>query len=649
MRSKRFWFFWQTVVFAILFGIGGVRSADAADADIAISPVLTIPSDFGRAVLQGYVDFLPDPEARFTLDELRSTPLAGRFAPVIDIDRSSGFVSGAYWLRFTLQQTGAETRELFLEIAYPYLDKIKLYLPAANGAYTARQTGDSLPFSQRDVDYRNPGFRIALAGPEPQTFYLRIETRGAMAFPMTLWAPQSFLDAAFSERTAMGAFYGVILAMIFYNSFLAIWLRDRPSFYYVLHLTTLALFLFNANGFAFQYLWPNSPALANWSHPVLMLLALLAATQFTRAFLETAERAVWFDRLLAALLIAGFGALVALPFVDYGAMLSALLPFTLLHLALYFATGWWLLTRKFGPARIFLAAFVIEILGAGFGTLRIAGLVPASFWTAYSLQIGSVVEMMLLSLGLAARINFLKKQRELAQIENLRIKQSALDGLRRSEKALEARVQNRTLQLAEANDVLKTQVEERLRAEHLLREGERRMRHLAHHDALTGLANRILLDDRLQVAIARAKRNGTLVAVMLIDLDYFKQINDTLGHDVGDGLLTEVAERLRAVTRADDTVARLSGDEFVIVLADQKAASDAALIAEKIIDMLAKPIAVASHTLHTSPSIGISLYPENGADTKTLLKRADIAMYRAKRIGRKTFCFFGQQDKERTA
>lgn len=631
------------LVAGIVLAMADRAIAQAEVSNRASSPVLNLEDGATRNSLQGYVDYLVDAEGRYSVAEV-DAPLAHAFQPVVDLNRSRGFVGGAYWLRFKLKRNAPQASSYFLEIAYPQLDDIALYLADAVGGFAIKRGGDNLPFRERDVEYHNPGFRIALDDGEVQTFYLRIETRGAMAFPMTVWTQNRFVEATFTERTALGAYYGVIVAMFLYNLLLAIWQRDQPSFYYVLHIATLALFLFAANGLAFQYLWPDSPPLANWSLPALTLVALLTATQFTRAFLDLKAQALQLDRALIGLLAIAAIALLSLPFASYAMAVTGSMILVGVHMTACFAVAAWLMKRGFRPARIFMAALLFEILGAGIGALRIGGMIPGGFLTAHSLQIASIIEMLLLSLGLAGRINFLKQQRELAQIENLRVQNDALASLQQSERELEARVQQRTLQLAEANNVLKMQVDERIRAEQLLRDSERRMRYLAHHDALTGLANRVLLDDRLQVAIARAQRESGSVVVMLIDLDHFKQINDKLGHNLGDKLLVEVAERLRAATRAADTVARLSGDEFVVILTDQKAASDAAPIAQKIIDMLSTPIDTGSHVLQTSASIGIAIYPKNGADTKTLLKRADVAMYAAKRVGRKAFRFYGEQD-----
>ncbi|MBW7901062.1 MAG: EAL domain-containing protein [Rhodocyclaceae bacterium] len=172
---------------------------------------------------------------------------------------------------------------------------------------------------------------------------------------------------------------------------------------------------------------------------------------------------------------------------------------------------------------------------------------------------------------------------------------------------------------------------------------EERIHFLAHHDALTELPNRFSLELRLEQALVDARRHDWHVAVMFIDLDRFKVINDTLGHHVGDQLLIEVARRFRAAVRESDTVARLGGDEFVIVLPDLENGDAAAHVARKIVAALLAPIRIDGHDLHTSPSIGISLYPDDGLSVDAVMKNADTAMYHAKALGRNNYQFFAEE------
>jgi diguanylate cyclase (GGDEF)-like protein len=169
---------------------------------------------------------------------------------------------------------------------------------------------------------------------------------------------------------------------------------------------------------------------------------------------------------------------------------------------------------------------------------------------------------------------------------------------------------------------------------------EERIQYLALHDALTGLPNRTLLQDRLAIALATARRQEDKVALLFLDLDRFKDINDSLGHSVGDLFLQEVARRLKRWGREQDTVARLGGDEFLIMLTDVKDIPDAAVAAERLMDAMAAEFVVQGHTLGVSCSLGISVFPEHGADGVTLIKNSDAAMYSAKESGRNTFRFF---------
>jgi len=177
------------------------------------------------------------------------------------------------------------------------------------------------------------------------------------------------------------------------------------------------------------------------------------------------------------------------------------------------------------------------------------------------------------------------------------------------------------------------------------KEAEERAEYLATRDALTGLPNRVLLHDRLEQGIVNAARHKTGFAFMFIDLDRFKTINDSLGHDVGDELLKGVAARLSACVRASDTVARLGGDEFAVILENLRDTDDEAAqqVADKMISAMGAPMLVGSQHLNTSCSIGISLYPADGKDSATLMKHADVAMYYAKENGRNNYRFFSAE------
>lgn len=220
--------------------------------------------------------------------------------------------------------------------------------------------------------------------------------------------------------------------------------------------------------------------------------------------------------------------------------------------------------------------------------------------------------------------------------EDITVRKQAQEALLRARDELEQRVEERTRELAMANARLQAEIQERKLA-------EQQIRYLANHDALTGLPNRRLLEDRLEQAMEMARRSGRQVAVQFIDLDRFKPINDRLGHRIGDLLLQAVAQRLRGLLRAVDTVSRVGGDEFVIVLPEMSSVTAAAHTAQRVLDALAQSYCIDGHELCVTPSIGICMFPTHGQSTETLLSTADTAMYFAKKTGRANVQLFAPE------
>ncbi len=187
-------------------------------------------------------------------------------------------------------------------------------------------------------------------------------------------------------------------------------------------------------------------------------------------------------------------------------------------------------------------------------------------------------------------------------------------------------------------------ISDRVQTEKTLRQNEARLNYLAYHDTLTDLPNRALFHHRLEHALARARRFGSQLALFVIDLDRFKNFNDSLGHDIGDQVLWKVACQLRNGLREVDTLARIGGDEFVIVQENVASQADVATVAKKVLSLLVQPISLREHQLSLTASIGISLYPQNGEDANSLMRKADRAMYQAKNKGGDCFSFFSAED-----
>ena len=206
--------------------------------------------------------------------------------------------------------------------------------------------------------------------------------------------------------------------------------------------------------------------------------------------------------------------------------------------------------------------------------------------------------------------------------------------LHRAHDQLEQRVMERTDELRRTNDQLREEVGERKKA-------ERRLTYLANYDCVTNLPNRTLFAEHLKLTLAQARRRRSAVALLFMDLDGFKTINDSLGHEAGDRLLQEVGARLKEGVRGEDMAARIGGDEFTLILGDIQEPGDAAVVAEKVIAALSHPFTLSSQSRTIGVSIGISIYPDDTADMDTLIRYADDAMYEVKRIGKNNYRFHG--------
>ncbi|UBV45282.1 EAL domain-containing protein (plasmid) [Deinococcus taeanensis] len=338
-----------------------------------------------------------------------------------------------------------------------------------------------------------------------------------------------------------------------------------------------------------------------------------------------------------------------------GALIVADQAFVVLGAAGTYAEGSWVDLFWALGAGLFAAAAQVPGSGEARGWRGAQGLQQAAASLPY-LALAAAFGLLISELGSAGPVGrgvlwgtalvtgLVVVRQVLAFTENARLTAA----LRHLSGELELRVQQRTEELAVANTALRgltenleLKVRERTMA---LEASQARLAHQAQHDVLTGLPNRALFQDRVERGLASAAREREMLAVMFIDLDGFKTVNDTLGHAAGDALLREVAVRLQDSVRHNDTVARLGGDEFTVMLLGVQDAQDAALVANKVLRALRQPVVLADgRTAHVSGSVGVSLYPQDGADAADLQRHADVAMYRAKQGGKNNITFYSPE------
>ncbi len=602
----------------------------------ADAPIVQLAPHSGSLPMGRFVEVLEDPTGRLTLADVQSLTRAGKFAQSGAEQINFGYSHSAWWLRFCLRGSPELPRELLLEIRFPSIDSIDVYSPhrEAGGAlvYTATHGGDQAPWAEREIRHRSHVFRLAVPDTE-DAFYLRVASDSVLTVPLYLWRAAAFTDADRDTQMILGGFYGLIVALVIYNLMLFFSLKDRVYLYYVLYTSVFGLFLFSYDGLSFEYLWPESVWWANHAPATTLSLTLMFGAIFARAFLVLPQIAPRADRFIAgAAVLAGLLAMSAASglLLEYGTILRllSLIGASAAIVALYVSVREVL--RGYRPARFFLIAWSGLLVFILLGTLRNYGLAPTNFATIYCLHIGLVLDVLLLSFGLGDRINAMKREKEIAQAQALATQQALLEATQRNEREQEIRIAERTLALNRANDKLRREAEERESLVDQLRNSEERMRFMAQHDALTGLPNRYSMQERLTLAIEVSRRNRKRLAVMLVDLDKFKAVNDTRGHAAGDQLLVTVANRLRTSVRASDTVSRYGGDEFVILAGELDRIEDAEMVAEKVFDMVSLPVPLEGGPWRITCSIGICLFPDHAETAAELLALADKAMYGVK-------------------
>ena len=576
--------------------------------------------------LAAEVAVLEDPGGRLSLTdvqrrgtEFRPSQLQG------DAAINFGYSSSVWWLRFEIEANPAVARDWLLEVAFPTLDSVEYFGPGGEHL----STGDHLPFAMRPLEHRNFVFPVHLSEGGANMVWLRVASEGTLTIPLRLWQAGAFWQDSLTSYSVLAVYFGMLLALALYNLLLWVSLRNPNYLNYVLFATSMAVGQLSFNGLGNQFLWPGWPVWGNFAYTGGFAAAGLFGALFTRGFLHTRRNVPRLDGAVIGL-ASLFAVCMLVPLIApyrLAAILVSLTGVTFSMVAVLVGLRCW---RNGQPgARTFLLAWTLLLLGVAVVGLRNLNLLPTNFFSLYALQIGSALEMLLLSFALADRINGLRREKDAAQSEALATKQQLVGALQRSEASLERRVAERTGELETANA--------------RLRENERQLQAQAHTDTLTGLANRLLFDARLQQSMQLARRSHGQIAVLLADLDHFKTINDGYGNAIGDEVLRALADRFRATVREVDTVARLGGDEFAIVLTGLGSGADAERMAQKIVTNLGQPMRVLGLPLEVGVSIGIALFSSGDLSPAELMRRADQAMYAAKDAGRGCYRVFAAQ------
>lgn len=583
--------------------------AGAATGARAEPPRAELRAGLSTLPLSPFMAYRVDPDGRADADSMFRLADQGAFAPLPRGEATFGFRDEkAFWFHSTLFNESNNEQRWLLVLQYPLLDNVDVYLRYPDGRVDHLASGDMLPFSARAIRYRQPNFWVDLPQRTEVELLVRAESKSSMQAPLALYTFSAFAEMERDAQLGIGLYDGILFALFFYNLVLWISLRDSSHFWYMCHIAGFGLVMFCLNGLAFEYLWPNSPKLANLAIPLSMCLSQMAMHQFARVFLELKERWPLGDLISRGFIYAYALVGISAFWVDYrwSVKLGTIGVFPGVLAVLYQAFH--AIRAGYRPARLFLVAWTTLLLGTALYASISFGFVSKNFITEYGIQIGSAMEMILLSFALAYRYANLRS-------ENERIVREANEQLERNVSRRTAELSSALEQLADANS--------------RLRESNRR-------DALTGVFNRRHFREVFEHMMHQAAETRQPLGVLLIDLDHFKKVNDTHGHLAGDECLRVLARKLNDEVLGEGAlVARFGGEEFVVAL---PAANSARVqeIAERLRQRIcSEPVRYSGKEIHITGSIGTFSVPLGFSfNPDDALHQADDALYVAKNAGR---------------
>jgi len=389
--------------------------------------------------VEARLEVLEDASGTLSFDDVRSGDASSRFVRAHE-SPSFGFTNSVYWFRFALQSRLDHAQELLLEIGYPLLDEVQLFVEQPDGTYDERVLGDRLPFSDREIAHRHFVVSIRVYPRLLQHVYLRVKTESSMVVPLSLWTPRAFANSEYKRQIILGLYYGAMLVMLLYNLFVFFTIRDRSYLFYVLYVASAIVLQAAIDGFGYQYLWSGSPWFQSFCVVATMAPVCLTAAIFCRSFLDLRNT---LPRWNAALNLVIVGSVlvavmsVTTPYPIAARTATGLGLVTALLLMTIGITAWRAGQRT---ARFYVAAWAAFLIGiTGFLVSKL-GVLPHTFLTEDGQQLGSVLEVMLLSFALGDRINMMRREKAQAQA--------------RANENLEREVARQTKELREKNEQL---------------------------------------------------------------------------------------------------------------------------------------------------------------------------------------------------
>lgn len=522
---------------------------------------------------KGQLYIFKDVSGSLPFDKIRTL---GVFEPVKSRVPNLGLSKSAIWLRFTLFNKTDEDK-LVVNVGNPLLNHVTFFYPLYDSVYTTSSSGNLSPISERKYRNQHILFEVPIAPYSSKTVYLKVQSNGQMPIPVYAGVESAMMESVNHDDLIFGLYLGVIVVMLFYNLFVYFSVKEDSYLYYVCYILMIGFTQFCLQGYGYRFLWSHSPFITSQSINWSGALSGIATALFVRVFLHTKEKMPFVDHLLIGFVVVYTVSIIMTlaGIYDTSYILIDVVAFIGSFVAWY--TGLWLSLKGFRPAKFFMAAWSFFLGSIILYVIKDFGIIPYNLFTNNILLIGSSIEVSLLSFALADKINIYKKEKEVSQAEALRISQENERLVLEQNLVLEAKVQQRTVQLQNTNEELNTALDNLKATQSQLVEAEK----MASLGQLTaGIAHEINnpinfvkanikplqldMQDLWELIEKFEKISPQNIGTYLeeinaykdsIDLEYIRQEMDTLIHGIEDGAnrTAEIVQGLRTFSRLDES------------------------------------------------------------------------------------------------
>ncbi|ARU56686.1 7TM domain sensor-containing signal transduction diguanylate cyclase [Oleiphilus messinensis] len=568
--------------------------------------LLQINSADAKLELDAWIQYIEDAKGTLSLADVIAKKRNWKQNEAGTFNKS--YNESVWWLRINTLNANRKTLRRLLEISYAVIDHVDVHIVRDGKVLESYFMGDKKNFVERPMDHR---FFIVPIQWEPQDqldIYIRLKTSSSVQAPLTLWEEKIFYGYDTTRTIVHGIFFGIMIVIAAYNLLIYMVLGERSYILYVGYVMCMPLFLASIGGYSFRYLWPT---FTTWNdQAILVFLSGVVAfgARFTQRFLCLNEVAKPLNRLVELFFWGSLVLAVSAFWLPYHYNIIVLIPWAAAACIGALSAGIYCWYKKQHTAKYYTIAWGAMLLGGVILAMNKTGILPTNMFTEYATHIGSALEVVLLSFALAERINTERRLRYEAQVK-------LLESTQRVNEELEVRVQERTEKLEQLT---------------------RQLMELSNTDQLTGLHNRRYLDEALLEEFQRSTRYHHCLAIVLIDIDHFKQVNDEYGHQAGDDCLREVAQRIKQGLRwPSDIPARYGGEEFCLLLSETEE-QGAYHVAERVRILIEeKPVRTCAGVISVTMSAGVyAQIPNPESSIAHFLQQADTALYQAKRNGR---------------